>query len=247
MRAVLATSGGLPGAAVLERLRAAPAIEIVGVVRSTRILSARYGRLRGAWAQLRRSGLRYGAYLACATFPRMDAQGLPLLETRDLNDAGARAFLARLAPQLLVSAFFNQRIGAEVVALAGAGAVNIHPSLLPEYRGVDPVFYARLRAAARLGVTVHRVAPELDRGAILAQAPLALRPEESVLAATVRLYAHGAGLLAQNLERIAAGDPGAPQAAEGGYDSWPTAAQVAALRARGVRLAAWRDLRLRGA
>jgi methionyl-tRNA formyltransferase len=237
MRAVLCTSGGLPGAAVLDALQSSDKIQVVGIVRSTRVLSARYRFLRGAWEQYRRSGLRYTAYLGCTLLKPLPRRGVPALATRNVNDASGRELIAQLAPELIVSAFFNQRIGAAVTALAPS--VNIHPSLLPAFKGVDPVFYARLRGAP-LGVTLHRISPDLDAGPILAQQASAALEGESVLAATVRLYALGARLLIDSLERVRS--QGTKQAAAGNYDSWPRRGEVAALRRKGVRLVRLRDL-----
>jgi methionyl-tRNA formyltransferase len=225
VRAVLCTSGGRPGAAVLQILRSSPGIEVAGAVVSTRVLSPRYSFLHGAWEQYRRSGLRYTIYLGMASLGRID--GFP---TRDINQH--TAYIAGLKPDLIVSAFFNQRIGESITALAPA--LNIHPSLLPAFKGVDPVFYARLRGAP-LGVTVHRISPELDSGDLIAQQ--AWDPGGSVLASTVALYARGAQLLVDSL-----GKPAQPQKGAGNYDSWPTRAEVAALRRKGVRLARLRDL-----
>ena len=241
MRAVLCTSGGLPGNAVLDALRS-HAIEPAGIVVSTRILSPRYGFLRGAWEQYRRSGFRYTAYLGCAFLKPLSRRGLPVLSTRDINQESARAFIAKLAPDLIVSAFFNQRIGEAVTAIAPS--VNIHPSLLPAFKGVDPVFHARLRDAP-LGVTLHRIAPELDAGEIIAQRACAPLEGESVLGATIRLYQTGAQLLVESLDRIGAG--GTTQTGQSNYDSWPGRGDVAALRRKGVRLVRLRDLLARAA
>ncbi|MGH8693873.1 MAG: formyltransferase family protein [Burkholderiales bacterium] len=234
IRIVLSTNGGFPGAAVLDHLHASPGIQLAGIVLSTRILSARYGFLRGAWEQYRRSGLRYTLYLGWATAPRLRATSIPLVRTKDINRN--REFIKQLSPDLLVSAFFNQKIGESIVAIPRCGAVNIHPSLLPAFRGVDPVFYAKLSSSPALGVSVHRISPELDCGNILAQEEFPAAPHESVLAATTRLYRAGAELLIASLDDIVAGARGTPQAGEGNYDSWPSCDQVAALRRKGMRL-----------
>jgi methionyl-tRNA formyltransferase len=212
---------------------------------STRVLSARYGFLRGAWEQYRLSGLRYTAYLGCTLLRPLPRRGLPVFSTRNINEEPAHAFVAKLAPELLVSAFFNQRIGDPLASTARA-AVNIHPSLLPAFKGVDPVFYARLRSAP-LGVTLHRIAPELDSGEILAQQRVSDILGESVLAATVRLYALGAQLLIDSLDRIRTKEAGTKQSGAGNYDSWPGRGEVAALRRKGVRLVRLRDLLARAA
>jgi methionyl-tRNA formyltransferase len=238
IRAVLCTSGGRPGAAVLKTLRASGRIQVVGLVISTRILSPRYGPLRGAWEQYRRSGWRYTAYLAAASFAPMPVANLPRMYTREINSDATCTFIAQLKPDVIVSAFFNQRIHEVITALAPS-ALNIHPSLLPAFKGVDPVFYALLRDAP-LGVTVHRIAPDLDSGDIIAQRRLEHIPGASVLSETVVLYTEGASLLVESL-----GMPAGLQVGSGNYDSWPTRAEVAALRRKGIRLARLRDLLVR--
>lgn len=225
MRAVLCTSGG-PGALVLAALRSSKAIEVVGVLRSSRV---------EAWRRYRASGLAYTLYLGALMRRRLDTRGLSVLKTSQVNGTEARAFLERLRPELIVSAFFNQKIDAALPA------VNIHPSLLPAFKGVDPVFHARLVGVGTLGVTVHRLSPRLDAGDIVSQRSLEWQRGESVLRLTERLYLEGARLLLASLENIQAGKA-VPQSGPGNYDSWPSRAQVAALRAKGVRLVRPRDL-----
>ncbi len=249
--------GGLHGALVLDRLLACPRVEVCGIVLSSRIDRADAGFLGGAWAHVRRSGLSYATYLWCSTFLadvllRFSAPGcasrraaersIPVRTTRRINEAASRAFVQARSPDLLVSAFFNQRIAEDLARIPRLGAVNIHPSPLPGFRGVDPVFYARLRGAQELGVSVHRIAPEWDAGDILRREILAPAPRESVLHATARLYDRGAALLVQALDALEAGVPGTAQEGKGCYDSWPSRAQAAALRRGGVALARAGDL-----
>jgi methionyl-tRNA formyltransferase len=247
LRTVFCTRGGAYGALVLERLGACPGIELCAIVRSGRILDAHFGWLRGALALIRRCGLAYALYLWCVT-SLADWRGaskaaapagipsLPVHTTRDLNSAAGLGFLARCAPDLLLSACFDQRLGEAALAIPTRGCVNIHPALLPEFRGVDPVLQARLAGAGSLGVTVHWMTPRLDAGAILAQQAVALPARGSVFAATAALFAAGAELLAASLERIARRDPGVPQRSGGSYQSWPSRAEVRALRALGIPL-----------
>ena len=70
---------------------------------------------------------------------------------------------------VLVIAFFNQLLKPAMLAAARFGAVNLHPSLLPAYRGPAPLFWTYRDGAAESGLTVHRVGPGEDDGAILAQ------------------------------------------------------------------------------
>ncbi|MBI1285516.1 MAG: hypothetical protein GC183_14470 [Thiobacillus sp.] len=255
LRILLCTSGGLHGARVMARLLADPRVQVVGVVFSSRVLGKRDGWLRGVWDLYRRSGLRYLLYLWTASGlaerlapldsveARARAASIPLHLSRDINDPGGRAFVERCKPQLLVSAFFNQRIAPGVLQLPSAGSVNIHPSLLPDLRGVDPVFFARLRGMAPLGVTLHRVVEDLDAGPVLAQARVDVAASDSVLAITARLFERGADLLLDRLDAILAGDPGVAQQGAGSYDSWPSSAQVARFHRAGGALVRATDLR----
>jgi methionyl-tRNA formyltransferase len=251
LRTVLCTCGGLYGALVWRRLRACGRIEICGVVRSTRVLNPAFGFLRGALAQIRCSGLAYSLYLWCATTladwlcartrhggvpTRAAAHEPPVFTTRDLNGADGLGFLANCAPDLLVSAFFNQRLHAAALALSRRACLNIHPSLLPEAKGVDPVFQALLHGVPALGVTVHFMTPELDAGRILAQQPIQAPPQASVFEATALLFDEGARLLTAAIERVERGETGSAQAGPGNYQSWPKRAEVRRLRRRGRAL-----------
>jgi methionyl-tRNA formyltransferase len=256
LRTVLCTCGGLHGALVLRRLRACQSLEICAVIRSSRVLEPRFGFLTGAVAQIRCSGLRYALYLWCATtladwlcgvtgigaVPTRSAAGLPVYTTRNLNDEEGLKFLAACAPDLLVSAFFNQRLHAPALALPKLGCLNIHPALLPEAKGVDPVFQSLLHGVPPLGVTVHFMTPELDAGRIVAQRSIEAHARSSVFAITARLFREGAELLASAIESIAGGATGSPQSGIGSYQSWPTPREVGLLHARGGALLHVADL-----
>jgi methionyl-tRNA formyltransferase len=256
LRTVLCTSGGLYGALVLRRLRACDRLEICAVIRSSRVLNPRFGFLRGAASQIRRSSLVYALYLWCATTladwlcaiagigavpTRGAAPGLSVLTTRNINDAEGLRFLADCAPDLLVSAFFNQRLQAPALALPKRGCLNIHPSLLPEAKGVDPVFQSLLQGIP-LGVTVHFMTPELDAGRIVAQRPITGRAGSSVFATTALLFREGSELLAAAIDSIVGGAAGSPQSGAGSYQSWPTRQELSRLRRRGGALLRLGDL-----
>jgi len=104
------------------------------------------------------------------------------------------------------------------------------------------MFYAKLRGVKKVGVTLHRLADELDAGALLGQQEVEAGSRESVMRITSRLYQLGAAMLLENLERIGGGDPGSPQQGQGSYDSWPTQGQVSSLRREGNALVTATDL-----
>jgi len=244
---------GLYSASVLRQLLACGDVEVVGVVLSTRLLKAHYGFLRGAWHHMRQSGLAYALYLwvattwtealsGCAMRCLIRRRTIPSLATRNINDATGLAFVAAASPDVLISAFFNQRIGDDLLQVPSIAAMNVHPSLLPEFKGVDPVFYARLQGAPRLGVTVHHLERDLDAGRILVQQGMAVSAGESVFRTTARLFALGGCLLASRLALPLTRQSGSPQPGQGSYDSWPSVAEVARLRRRGIALVRACDL-----
>jgi methionyl-tRNA formyltransferase len=114
--------------------------------------------------------------------------------------------------------------------------------LLPDAKGVDPVFQALLYGGPPLGVTVHFMNTEFDAGRILAQQEVVPRPGASVFELTALLYREGAELLGNAVDRLLAGDTGVAQSGPGSYQSWPTAAETAALRRQGGALLRFMDL-----
>ena len=84
--------------------------------------------------------------------------------------------LAGLAPDLVVSWFWTNKIPMDVVRTARFGGVGVHPSLLPRHRGPDPTTWAILADDTETGVTAHRLEAEYDTGAILGQERIAIDP-----------------------------------------------------------------------
>ena len=248
LRTVYCTRGGLFGALVLARLRACAAIEICAIVRSSRTVHPALGFLGGAFALIGRSGIAYSMYLLMATTiadvlcglsrmggvpVRTRAAGLPVHTTRNINQPEAMRFLANHAPDLLVSAFFDQRLHEPALSIPLRGCLNIHPSLLPSFKGVDPVLQARLQRATSLGVSVHRMSPELDAGKILAQRSVLVPDGSSIFAATALLYRSGADLLSAAIDNLQAANDAEADSRHGSYQSWPSRLEVRALHKLG--------------
>jgi methionyl-tRNA formyltransferase len=121
------------------------------------------------------------------------------------------AMLAPFEPDLLVSAGFPWRIPADVLALPRLGAINMHPALLPRYRGPAAIEWAFRNGDAEVGFTVHRLAPDFDTGPILAQARFPITDDDDIDSLVAKFGPVLPGLLGQALERVARGDPGEPQ------------------------------------
>ena len=119
--------------------------------------------------------------------------------------------LRSLEPDLVLCLGFPWKIPPDALAVPALGVVNSHPSLLPRYRGPIPVGWAIRNGETEIGVTFHRMAPDLDAGPILAQAPLELEDEWSWEELGPRIGGAVAQLLPAMIERVERGDPGDPQ------------------------------------
>jgi phosphoribosylglycinamide formyltransferase 1 len=112
--------------------------------------------------------------------------------TRDAFDAALAAEIERRAPRLVVLAGFMRILTPGFVARFAGRIVNIHPSLLPAFPGLDTHARALAAGAKRHGCTVHFVTAELDHGPIIAQASVPVLPgdTEHSLAARVLQQEH---------------------------------------------------------
>ncbi|HPY39469.1 MAG TPA: formyltransferase family protein, partial [Thiolinea sp.] len=105
-------------------------------------------------------------------------------------------------------------------------SLNIHPSLLPAFKGVDPAFYALLRQARETGATVHLQDEQFDHGAILEQSKLSIRPQDTLFSLNLKLFKLGAMSAVKQIREFTVDIQGSAQATAGRYDSWPNPADT---------------------
>jgi methionyl-tRNA formyltransferase len=129
---------------------------------------------------------------------------IPLFELARATAPEALATIAALEPDVACVACWPQRIPPALLDIPRHGFFNIHPSLLPAFRGPEPLFWT-MCAAAPAGVTIHRMDTGLDTGPIAAQAPVEL-PDGLRIEAIEQRCAEAAGrLLVEILTHLAAG------------------------------------------
>lgn len=147
---------------------------------------------------------RRGALRAPAVKRAALARGLSVLQPERLG----RAFTARLAqlqPDLLVAVAYGKIFRPYFLAIFARGGLNVHPSLLPQWRGPAPIPAAILAGARHTGVTVQRLAAEVDAGDIIAQREQPLDGTETSRSLAPRLAELGAALLRETVDAVAAG------------------------------------------
>jgi len=117
-----------------------------------------------------------------------------------------------IEPDLVCVASFPHVLPATLLALPRRGSLNVHPSLLPRHRGIDPVFWTYFDDDLDTGVTVHWMAEQVDAGDIVAQRRIGIERGLPAMELTSRLAAIGGQLLLQAIADIAAGrDTRVPQ------------------------------------
>ncbi len=121
-------------------------------------------------------------------------------------EAALSAALARAAPDIVCLAGFMRILTEDFTAAWAGRMLNIHPSLLPKYRGLNTHARALEAGDSEAGCTVHEVTAELDGGPILGQARVAIRPGDTPEALAARILPLEHRLYPAVLRRFAAGD-----------------------------------------
>jgi len=105
--------------------------------------------------------------------------GIRVLQPVSINRPDAVEAMRAVRPDAIVCFAYGRRFARRALVLPRLGCFNIHASLLPRYRGAAPIQHAILNGDAETGVTVQRMASEIDTGPILAQESLRIGPDET--------------------------------------------------------------------
>jgi methionyl-tRNA formyltransferase len=133
------------------------------------------------------------------------------------------SMVAALKPDLIVCGAFPWRIPSEVLALPRLGAINVHPSLLPMYRGPGGLAFGWMfrNDEREAGVTAHRMDADFDTGPILVQERYPITDDDDLDSVIPRMFQLAGPVLGRALAAVVAGEPGTPQLpGEGFYATW---------------------------
>jgi methionyl-tRNA formyltransferase len=144
---------------------------------------------------------------------------LPVLQPRRCREPGFLEEFRRLGAELGLVFAFGQILPPELLELAPCGFINIHPSLLPRWRGAAPVQWTLLSGDRQAGVSIIRVTPRLDDGDILLQQAVEILPEEDAGELSRRLAVLGGRMAAEALEKISTGSL-QPRAQDASQVTW---------------------------
>lgn len=140
------------------------------------------------------------------------AHGLPVYQPEKMRDGTAYEQIKALAPDILVVVAYGRILPDDILALPRYGAVNVHGSLLPRYRGAAPIQWAVLNGDEVTGVSTMYLASEMDTGDVIYTAETRIGEFETSGELFDRLMLMGADLLAKTLRDIENGTaPRTPQ------------------------------------
>ncbi len=134
-----------------------------------------------------------------------EALGIPIHQPTKLNDGNFEAWLQEQAPEVCVIAAYGRILKQPVLDIPPQGWLNVHPSLLPKYRGPSPIRSAILHGDSETGVSIMRLVLEMDAGDILIQEHTPIGDNENAVELAKRLGMLGADLMLKGLRQLEEG------------------------------------------
>lgn len=129
------------------------------------------------------------------------SRGLEVLQPETLKGSSVVEHIASLKPDLMVVAAYGRIITSEILSIPEFGCLNVHPSLLPYYRGSSPIATAIMQGDEVTGVTIMLMDKGMDTGPILTQESVSIYGEDTTGSLTARLAQVGARLLVETMPK----------------------------------------------
>jgi methionyl-tRNA formyltransferase len=133
-------------------------------------------------------------------------RNLPIFQPASLRDDDALHVLREAAPDLLIVVAYGELLRRNVLELTPHGCLNVHPSLLPRYRGAAPIPAAILNGDVTTGVSIMKLVRKLDAGPIVVQVEETIQPDDTTGSLGERLAGIAAALLPGVARRYVAGE-----------------------------------------
>ncbi len=134
------------------------------------------------------------------------AHGIPVFQPEHFRDAETAEQLRALKPDVAAVVAYGRILPQRILDIPAKGCVNIHASLLPQYRGSAPYQWAVLDGLKETGVSAQYMQLQMDAGDVIDAAKTPIDPDETAGELLDRLAVLGAGLLSRTLSRLAAGE-----------------------------------------
>jgi len=133
------------------------------------------------------------------------AMEIPLLQPPKLNDKQFLQYLSWMKPDILIVVAYKI-LSDRLLSIPKYGAINLHPSLLPKYRGAAPIQWSLINGDSQTAVTTILLSGEIDSGNILLQETVNIKNDDNYGTLTDRLSEIGADLVVKTLDGIEEGN-----------------------------------------
>lgn len=130
--------------------------------------------------------------------------GIPCIQPEKLSDAKQEIF--DLQPELIITCAYGQFVPTSILNYPKYGCINIHPSLLPKYRGGAPIQHAIMHGDSQTGVSIMEMVKEMDAGRVFAQCTVDIDEDETMSQLSEKLNAASIDLLLQMLPKYIRGE-----------------------------------------
>ena len=130
---------------------------------------------------------------------------VPCTETQNVNKPDMLKQIADCKADLLVVIAFGQKVSQDVINLQKYGAVNVHGSLLPKYRGAAPIHWAIMNGETETGISIITLADRMDSGLILAQDKIPIEPDDTFQTMHDKLSELSVPVLMHTIKQLADG------------------------------------------
>lgn len=134
------------------------------------------------------------------------SQHLPVFQPKRLSDPEILEEIKSVHPEYIVVVAYGRIIPAEILKIPEKGCINVHASLLPEYRGASPIQWAIVEGRTYTGVTTMVMAETLDTGDMLLQEQLKIERDDTAGSLGIKLSEIGVKLLVRTLEGVDRGE-----------------------------------------
>ncbi|HBO96836.1 MAG TPA: methionyl-tRNA formyltransferase [Candidatus Omnitrophica bacterium] len=132
-------------------------------------------------------------------------KGVPVFQPSDLKEQNFLKGLRVLEPDLFVVIAYGRLLPAEVLAIPRTFAVNVHSSLLPQYRGAAPINWAVINGERETGISIMRVTAKMDAGDIVTQKRLKILKADTAASVRARMMETGPELLLKTIDSLEKG------------------------------------------
>jgi methionyl-tRNA formyltransferase len=144
-----------------------------------------------------------------------EAAGLPVYQPKSLKSPSFLELLQGLRPDLVLVVAYGKFLPDTILNLPRLDCVNVHPSLLPKYRGAAPIQWALLNGETHTGVSTISMAQEMDAGDIFLQRSIPVEPADTYVSLNAKLSRLAAQLVIETISGLAKGElKPTPQAPE---------------------------------